>query len=283
MRFPHRYRDPRDVETAAFLAATFAFGNVAQINRFLERLFAALRPSPFAALTGPRPVPFRRVADLGHRFISPTGVHRFLMCAGAALRAHGSLEELFRRGAAPGEGSRAGLRAFLGWFRRAWGAPLPRQRDFLFPDPSRGSACKRHNLFLRWMVRGGDGVDLGIWTVLAPRELVVPLDTHMARLGRWMGLTRRRTADWKASEEITAAFRSVCPADPVRFDFPLTRIGILGVCTAPRRGSCRACPIAPICVPRDRAGPGAGDFDIAAGSRSGIDLGGCEPLGHPES
>lgn len=248
MRFPRRYRDPRDIETAAFLAATFAFGRVSQIHRFLERLFAELSPSPHAALCGPRPVPFRRVAELSHRFISPKGVHRFLRCVRKSLLAHGSLEGLYRCGTGESADPRERLSGFLGWFRGAWGEDLPRERNFLFPDPRGGSACKRHNLFLRWMVRGGDGVDLGIWTVLAPRELVVPLDTHMARLGRWMGLTRRRGTDWKAAEEITRAFRSTCPDDPLRFDFPLTRIGILGECTARRRGRCSACPIAPVCA-----------------------------------
>ncbi len=139
------------------------------------------------------------------------------------------------------------LASFLGWFRGAWGGALPRERDFLFPDPLRGSACKRHNLFLRWMVRTGDGVDLGIWTGLSPRDLVVPLDTHMARLGRWMGLTERRGADWRAAEEITAAFRTVSPDDPVKFDFALTRIGILEECTLRRRGACDRCALAAAC------------------------------------
>ena len=135
MCFPRRYRDPRDVETAAFLAATFAFGRVSQIHRFLERLFAELSPSPHAALCGPRPVPFRRVAGLSHRFISPKGVHRFLRCVRKALLAHGSLEGLYRRGTGESVDLREGLSGFLGWFRRAWGKDLPQERDFLFPDP----------------------------------------------------------------------------------------------------------------------------------------------------
>lgn len=264
MQFAHRYRDRRDVETAAFIAATFAFGNVAQIHRFLDRLFAVLAPSPFAALAGPRTACFGRISGLSHRFISPSGVRRFLRCVREALATHGSLEELFRAGAGEAGGVRDGLCGFLGWFRRAWGAGLPRERNFLFPDPAKGSACKRHNLFLRWMVRGADGVDLGIWTALAPRDLVVPLDTHMARMARSMGLTSRRGADWIAALEVTAAFREVCPEDPTRFDFPLTRIGILRRCTPQRRGVCRACPIAGVCA---RAVPG--DFDIAVPIPSG--------------
>lgn len=247
MAFPRRFRDPADAEAAAFLAATFAFGRVAQILGFLESLFATLGPSPHAALTGCRPVPRRAVAGLRYRFVSPGGVHRLLLCVRAAYRAKGSLEALYAEGAHPGASDRERLSRFLAWFRRAWGPALPRQRDFLFPDPGRGSACKRHNLFLRWMVRRGDGIDLGLWTVVSPARLIVPLDTHMARMGRGLGLTARRAADWKAAEEITAAFRAVCPEDPVKFDFALTRLGILGECTPRRRGPCRGCALLPAC------------------------------------
>ena len=221
---------------------------MARILAFLERLFAVLGPSPRAALSGRRPVPLRRVAGLRHRFVSPRGVHRFLFCLRTALLEHGSLEALYRAGMAGEGGSRERLARFLARFRGAWGPRLPRERDFLFPDPAKGSACKRHNLFLRWMVRGPDGVDLGLWSVLSPRDLVVPLDTHMARFCRWMELTARRAADWKSAEEVTAAFRAACPEDPVRYDFAITRIGILKACTAVRRGECGGCPLAALCV-----------------------------------
>ncbi|HEU5360304.1 MAG TPA: DUF2400 family protein, partial [Candidatus Deferrimicrobiaceae bacterium] len=185
VRFPRRFPDRADAEVAAFVAASFAFGNVTQILRFLEKMFHLLGPSPCAALTGRRPVSASRVAGLSHRFITCRGVHRFLLCLRAALLEHGSLEALYRRGMArPEGGTRAWLADFLSWFRTAWGEEIPREGKFLFPDPRRGSACKRHNLFLRWVVRGGDGVDLGIWTALSPRELIVPLDTHMARMGK---------------------------------------------------------------------------------------------------
>ncbi len=158
-------------------------------------------------------------------------------------------------------GPRAWLGEFLAGFRDAWGTGIPRERDFLFPDPCKGSACKRHNLFLRWVVRAGDGVDLGIWTVLSPAKLVVPVDTHMARLGRYLRLTARNAVDGRMAEEITDAFRAVSPEDPVRFDFALTRIGILKDCTVTSRGTCGACPLGPACSGRMRPrlpGPGRG-------------------------
>jgi uncharacterized protein (TIGR02757 family) len=249
--FPHRYPGRGDAEAAAFIAASFAFGGVLQIRGFLERLFGLLNPSPLAALTGPGPLPRDAFDGLSHRFVSPDGVERFLRVVREAYLAHGSLERLFldgRGGEAPD--LRRDLARFLSWFRSRWGNALPRQRDFLFPRPERGSACKRHNLFLRWMAREADGVDLGLWTAVSPRDLVVPLDTHMARLGECLGLTRRRTRDWRMAEEITAALRAICPEDPVKFDYPLTRIGILRICTRHRKGICPSCPLAPLCSRR---------------------------------
>ncbi len=263
--FPHRFADPRDAEAAAFVAASFAFGGALQITRFLERLFAVLGPSPHAALTardgltsaGGRdagadgetgsPIPLSAVDGLRHRFISSAGVHRFLAVLRRAYLAHGTLEAMFSEGAGESPGIRAALSRFLRSFRDAWGEALPRERDFLFPDPLRGSAAKRHNLFLRWVVRGPDGVDLGIWKSVSPADLVVPLDTHLGRLARLLGLTARTAADWRTAEEITAAFRAVCPADPVRYDFALTRVGILKECTGRRKGACEGCALYPLC------------------------------------
>jgi len=246
--FPHRYRSREDIESSAFIAASFAFGNVPQIKAFLERLFAALGPSPHAALAGPRPVSKGAISGLGHRFVSPEGVRLFLGCLRAMYLEHGSLESLYLRGAkSAGPGASERLARFLDEFRGAWGPSLPGQRSFLFPDPLKGSACKRHNLFLRWMVRRDDGIDFGIWAAFPPRDLIVPVDTHMARIGRWLGLTSRRTADWKMAEEITAAFREVCPEDPTRFDFALTRIGIMKECTVTQRGACDLCALARVC------------------------------------
>ncbi|MRR38115.1 DUF2400 family protein, partial [bacterium] len=98
----------------------------------------------------------------------------------------------------------------------------------LIPDPGRKSACKRLHLYLRWMVRS-DEIDPGVWTGISPDSLVVPLDTHMFRISGALGLTSRSQADEKAAREITAGFRKICPGDPVRYDFSLTRLGILGL------------------------------------------------------
>jgi uncharacterized protein (TIGR02757 family) len=260
VEFPHRYADPGDAEAVAFIASSFAFGGVLQIRNFLSRLLDRMGPSPRAVLVSPGPLPLPGGAGLRHRFISDWGVRRYLLCLRKAYRSHRTLEHLYvagRGGEMPD--LRRDLSRFLGTFRDLWGEALPRQRDFLFPRPERGSACKRHNMFLRWMVRGPDGVDLGLWKSISPKDLVVPLDTHMARFGGWLGLTRRKTPGWGMAEEITAAFRTVSPEDPVKFDYPLTRLGILRLCTRPGRRACGGCPVAPLCSLRAGGGSGGGN------------------------
>ncbi|HZN92334.1 MAG TPA: DUF2400 family protein [Myxococcales bacterium] len=111
-----------------------------------------------------------------------------------------------------------------------------------------GGAAKRLNLYLRWMVRGPDEVDFGIWTRVSPARLVIPLDTHIHRMARHLGLTRRKTAGWKTAEEITAALRRIDPADPVKYDFALCHFGMSGACPLkPARAVCEGCALLPAC------------------------------------
>jgi uncharacterized protein (TIGR02757 family) len=103
-----------------------------------------------------------------------------------------------------------------------------RSYEYLLPSPANGSACKRINMYFRWMVRPGDGIDRGVWKSVSPAALIVPVDVHVARIGRAWGMTRRATPDWRMAEEITASLREVDPSDPVRFDFALCRYGMVG-------------------------------------------------------
>jgi uncharacterized protein (TIGR02757 family) len=120
---------------------------------------------------------------------------------------------------------------------RSW---LARPRD--------GSACKRWLMLLRWMVRR-EGVDLGLWTHLDPAELIIPVDTHVLRIARMVGLTSRKTADWRTALDVTTALRTLDPRDPVRFDFALAHLGISEGCRGYFVGEvCGACPLASVCT-----------------------------------
>jgi uncharacterized protein (TIGR02757 family) len=136
------------------------------------------------------------------------------------VETHGSLEGCFVRGWSPVDGD---VTQGLCGFARQLGAG---ECGSLLPVPERGSACKRLNLFLRWMVRR-DNVDPGGWTQVPPSALVVPMDVHMHRVGMALGMTARKQPDIRTAREVTEAFRALSPDDPVRYDFALTRQGIM--------------------------------------------------------
>ena len=119
---------------------------------------------------------------------------------------------------------------------------------YFFPRPSKGSACKRLNLFLRWMVRT-DAIDLGVWTRVSPSRLVVPLDTHVIRLGRCLRLTHYTSPGWKMAAEITQSLRAIDPQDPVRFDFSLCHVGMMNACGFNRAQRDSQCPLRGACHP----------------------------------
>lgn len=223
-------RGARDPETAALLGALLAFGNARAIRRSLSAALLAVDAG--ARLKGR----FR------HRWIGGHDVDRLLARVAEARDRHGSLEDLFLKGD-DGDLGRA-----LDRFSAALSGPRPtRGLRFLLPRPSNGSACKRPLLFLRWVVRRGDS-DLGLWRRVDPARLVVPLDTHVHRIAYWLGLTERRTPSWRTALEVTASLREVDATDPVRFDFALAHMGILGDC--PRRplpSKCAPCPLRPWC------------------------------------
>ena len=120
---------------------------------------------------------------------------------------------------------------------------------FFFPRPSAGSACKRLNLFLRWMVRH-DALDLGVWSRVSPAKLIVPLDTHVIHVGRCLQLTRYTSPGWKMAHDITASLRRLDPADPVKYDFALCHLGMMNACGFSRPQADSQCPLRGLCRPK---------------------------------
>ncbi len=261
VELPRRYADPLDQEVAALFAAALAYGRADVFKPLLARVLDVMGRSPaafvreFARAPDPAAFPFAV-----YRFNRPRDLAALAAAAGDLANRHGSLgarfAALFREeGGAPGA-----LRPALARFGRELReappvAPLLRGRGLrglrhLLPDAAGAGASKRWNLYLRWMVRGPDAVDLGAWGDLVPASaLLVPLDTHVHRVARCLGLTRRNDASWRTAEEITAALRRVDPEDPVRFDFALCHLGMSGGCPArrdPRR--CELCPLAAACL-----------------------------------
>ena len=121
--------------------------------------------------------------------------------------------------------------------------------SYFFPRPSAGSGCKRLNLFLRWMVRH-DALDLGVWTRVSPAHLVVPLDTHVIRVGRCLRLTRYTSPGWPMALDITSSLRRLDPVDPVKYDFALCHLGMMNACGFNRPQRDAHCPLGGMCRPR---------------------------------
>lgn len=223
LQFLYDYADVRDREIVGLVASGLAYGRVAQIVRSIAAALDRLTPSPRTFVEGASRVELRRaLAGFKHRFTTDEEVVALLAGIQRVLRYHESLGACFQAGLdedAPDV--RPAMTAFVAALSGGREGPF----NSLLACPSKGSACKRLNLYLRWMVRR-DEVDPGGWDGVSPAKLIVPLDTHMFALARAMGLTRRNQADMIAAVEISAAFRRLCPDDPVRYDFALTRLGI---------------------------------------------------------
>jgi len=193
----------------------------------------------------------RRFEGWYHRLHRGEDVAALCWATRRALEAYGSLGALFRTGFDADHGDIApALGAFVGFLRAANPAPVRPGRFYghLLSSPEDGSACKRMNLYLRWMVRRSSP-DLALWQDIPPSHLVIPLDTHVARISRAIGLARRTTPNWYMAREITDALRLIDPCDPVKFDHALSRLGILDHCPKKRDLSrCAACLIHDICA-----------------------------------
>lgn len=259
VEFPHRYRDARDIEVSALLAAALAYGRADLFRPKVDALLKRMGPSP-AAFVRALDVPGATALLSGfvYRFNVGTDVAVLLLGMGRALREHGSLEALFLRGLESRGTLHGALDAFTTALRQvpmdALRAALGPERGLhhLLPSPLGPGAAKRLNLFLRWMVRGPDAVDFGLWKRVPPTALLIPLDTHIGRISLHLGLTRRKDLTWRTAEEVTASLRALDAEDPVRYDFALCHYGMSGACPAqPVPDNCARCPLLPTC----RVGP----------------------------
>jgi uncharacterized protein (TIGR02757 family) len=252
-----RYQDPLDIEVAGLFAAALALGRAELIRKAASEALDRMGGSPGRFVRDYDPVrkggAFRGFV---YRFFREADLDLLCFRLRPVIREHGTVGRYFSKGVAP---EHADIGPALSAFVRGLSdPPVPKSlqsalkpgsglRHFL-ADPAAGSACKRLNLFLRWMVRS-DGLDFGIWKDIPASKLVIPLDTHIARIGRRLGLTRRSAQDWKMAIEITEALRRFDPDDPVKYDFALCTAGKLQACPEPLdRGACPDCPFTEFCV-----------------------------------
>ena len=256
------FSDPADREIAAFCAGALAFGRVASVLNSIDTLFAVIgpRPAQFVREFEPEKAS-REMRAMVHRWIRGVDLVALLWILRQMLERCGSIESFFLEGfseqhedVGPALDSFS-TRAMALDLKAAYGR-VPKRPGvcYFFPRPSAGSACKRLNLFLRWMVRK-DVVDLGVWTTVSAARLIVPLDTHVIRLGRCLRLTGYASPGWKMAAEITESLRALDPRDPVKYDFALCHIGMADQCGFTRSKKDAACPLKGFCKPRGSSPP----------------------------
>jgi uncharacterized protein (TIGR02757 family) len=254
-----RFERDDDREIVGFIAAALAFGRVSSVLQSIERVLAVMGSAPAAYV---RRFDARRhspaFAGIVHRWTREADIVAMLWLLRQMIDRAGSVEGFFLEGYDAGADDIAdaldsfSTRAMALDLKAAYGR-VPKRPGvcYFFPRPSAGSACKRLNLFLRWMVRC-DALDLGVWKRVSPATLIVPLDTHVIRVGRCLRLTGYTSPGWRMARDITATLRRLDAQDPVKYDFSICHLGMMNACGFGRPQGDSQCPLRGVCRPRVR-------------------------------
>jgi len=232
LQFPHMYTDEKDIEVMAFISSVFAYGTVAQIINTLNKLVEIMNNQPHKFILNVNMKNLNEKLDgLKHRFYNGKDIKTFFLVLKKVYDKHNSLKNLFLKNYIEKEPNlKSGISIFSKeLLRNAVSVnglkELSNGLKFMFPLPEKGSACKRMNLFLRWMVRK-DELDFGLWNEIPSAKLIIPVDTHIAKIARQLKLTSRKLVSWKMAEEITEKLKKYDPDDPVKYDFALCHLGM---------------------------------------------------------
>lgn len=239
IRFPHRYKDPKDIEIMAFIAAMMAQGKRTKIVENLEKIEKLMNNDPYNFIynfdyetDSPK---FDSFSHFAYRNILGKEIVCIFYLLKQVLHKYGSLKNLFLEGLDINKQKNV-KQALIHFTNVIFSMepppnpdmnPIPNTVKALLPNPEKGSACKRLNMFLRWVVRKDD-VDLGLWTEVPASMLLIPLDFHVSKISRDLGLTSRKQDDWKTAEEITNKLKEFDPEDPSKYDFAIFGTGIAG-------------------------------------------------------
>jgi len=225
LEFLYRYENKNDREVVGLIASSLAYGRVNQILKSVETVLSTLSPSPAAFIAETDSREFQKILkNFKHRFTDGREMATLLTAIKEVRKNYGALEDCFKEGMKKNKRAENALGS-LSFFVEKITDSFERKETYLVPHPEKGSACKRLNLFLRWMIRKDD-VDPGPWSDIKSSILLIPLDTHMNNICKILGFTVRKSADMKTVLEISAAFSKINPVDPVKYDFALTRLGI---------------------------------------------------------
>ena len=234
IRFVHRYSgSTNNQEVVGFIVSTLAFGQRRIMIPFMDKVLSHLSSDPYDAIITWKIKDIESLKLLVYRFIKGIDIVVLLYRMRGVLKTYGSIESLFKEGYEKTNSLQFAMSKFVEIFNSV---KLPddlsqqsesrgRNLSFLLPSPNRKSACKRFHLFLRWMVRK-DSVDVGLWKSIPEADLMIPLDTHVAKISKELKLTKRSNLDWKMAEEITNNLKALDPTDPAKYDFALFGYGL---------------------------------------------------------
>lgn len=227
--FPHKYTNELDIEISAFISSIFAYGNMTQILNSLNKIHLILgeRPSEFLINFDPKKQ-IKLFKNFRHRFFTNEDILKLFLIIKFILKEYSSIKHLFLLYYFEHDKNLKNSLSFFSDNLKSISNNISKNSNgikFMFPNPISGSACKRMNLFLRWMVRK-DGLDFGIWSEIRKDQLIIPVDTHIAKISKQIKLTRKKNVSWQMAEEITENLKRFDPNDPVKYDFAISHIGI---------------------------------------------------------
>jgi len=220
VQFVHKFKKKEDIEVAGFIASLLAFG---KRELFIKKM------NEFISVSGPNVCEYikagnySKLKDFNYRFVKPSDFIEMLRILGELYKNDGGLEELFK--SAYDKQNGINFKKITDYFYSRVTNPVGQGFYFMLPDSSKGGAMKRMNMFLRWMIRKS-AVDVGIWNFMQPFELLIPLDVHVGRVSRKLGLTNRKANDFKSVLQITAKLKEFCPEDPIKYDFAMFGFGV---------------------------------------------------------
>ncbi|MEE9431307.1 MAG: TIGR02757 family protein [Melioribacteraceae bacterium] len=227
--FPHRFKNELDIEISAFVSSVFAYGNVKQIMNTLEKLHDLFGESPSEFVKSFSKIEHREIfKTFKHRFYTGDDTIILFETLKNIIENYESIKKLFLLHYSQEDTNvKKSLSFFSQNLKRISKSDSNKNRGvaFMFPDPLQGSACKRMNLFLRWMVRK-DELDFGLWQEIRKDQLVIPVDTHVAKVSTHLGLTKRKNVSWQMAEEITENLKQFDKNDPVKYDFAICHLGM---------------------------------------------------------
>jgi uncharacterized protein (TIGR02757 family) len=232
LQFLHLFHDEKDIETIGLISSIFSYGNVNQIISTLNKIVNVLGEHPYDVILNLNSKDISKYfKSIIHRFYTESDIQSLFKILHLILLKEKSIKKIFLNGyhnATDEKNLKFSLSHFSNYFFKYFkkaGIKISPGIRFMFADPLTGSSCKRLNLFLRWMVRK-DELDFGFWSEIPTGKLVIPVDTHVARICLHLNLTKRKNVSWKMAEEITENLKCFDPDDPVKYDFAICHIGI---------------------------------------------------------